>query len=133
MKRKATKFISIILSVLLIFSVMPMTVLASDSVASVTTSTGEVTVYNDLTKAFYAAARNSDSTVTLLNDVDLNGNGIEISNYTGFTSGDFTVELNGKTISSKKASSVLCTGSDINCIIKDCIDDGQIGKDEPNS
>ncbi len=126
MKKKATKIISIILSVLLIFSVMPMTVLASNSVASVTTSTGEVTDYTDLTEAFYAAARSTDSTITLLSDVDLNENGIEVSNYTGFTSGNFTLELNGKTISSETDSSVLCIGPDINCIIKDSIGNGGI-------
>ncbi len=126
MKKKATKIISIILSVLLIFSVIPMTALATDSVASVTTSTGEVTDYTDLTEAFYAAAGSTDSTIKLLNDVDLNGGSIEISNYTGFTSGSFTIELNGKTISSKTDSSVLCIGPDINCIIKDSIGDGGI-------
>ncbi len=126
MKKKTTKIISIILSVLLIFSVMPMTALATDSVASVTTSTGEVTDYTDLTEAFYAAAGSADSKITLLSDVDLNWSGIEISNYTGFTSGNFTLELNGKTISSETDSSVLCIGPDINCIIKDSIGDGGI-------
>ncbi len=126
MKNKATKILSVILSVLLIISVMPMTALATDSVASVTTSTGEVTDYTDLTEAFFAAAKSIGSTLTLLNDVDLNGNGIEISNYTGFTLGNFTVELNGKTISSNKDSSVLCIGPDINCLIIDSIGGGGI-------
>ena len=126
MKKKTTKIISIILSVLLILSVMPMIVFAADPVASVTLSTGEVTKYTDLTEAFYAAAGSTGSTITLLSDVDLNGESIEVSNYTGFTSGDFALELNGKTISSKTSSSVLCIGPDIKCLIKDSIGNGGI-------
>ncbi len=126
MKKKVTRLLSIILSVLLIFSVMPMSVFASDSVASVTTSTGEVTDYTDLTEAFYAAVKNSGSTITLLNDVNLNNKGIEVSEYNGFTSGDFTLELNGKTISSKKDSSVICTGTNVSLTIKDSVGSGEI-------
>lgn len=126
MKKTTNKVLSIILSVLLLFSVMPMTVFATGSVASVTNPTGEVAEYADLTEAFYAAAKNTGSTITLLSDVNLNGNSIEISEYTGFTSADFTLDLNGKTISSSVHSSVLTTGENIKLTIKDNVGDGGI-------
>ena len=126
MKKTTNKIFSIILSVLLLFSVMPITVFATGFVASVKTTDGEVTDYNDLTEAFYAAAKSKDSTITLLSDVDLNGNGIEISEYTGFTSANFTLELNGKTISSSVHSSVLSMGENIIITIKDSVGAGGI-------
>ena len=126
MKKTTNKIFSIILSVLLLFSVMPMTVFATSSVASVKTTDGEVTEYTELTEAFYAAAESKDSTITLLSDIDLDGNSIEISEYTGFTSANFTLELNGKTISSSIHSSVLSTGENIIITIKDSVGAGGI-------
>ncbi len=92
MKKIATKIISIILSALLIFSVMPMTVLAAESVASVTTLTGEVTEYTSLRKAFLSADENVGSVVTLLTDIDLG------ESYVYTDVGDFTLDLNGKVL-----------------------------------
>ena len=93
MKKIATKIISIILSVLLIFSVMPMTVLASDSVASVTTLLGEVTEFNSLIDAKNYACANVGSTLTLLSDIEIGANEFHIVDC------DFTLDLNGKTLS----------------------------------
>ena len=126
MKKTTNKILSIILSVLLLLSVMPMTAFATSSVASVKTTDGEVTDYTELTEAFYAAAESKDSTITLLSDIDLDGNSIEISEYTGFTSANFTLELNGKTISSSVHSSVLSMGENIIITIKDSVGAGGI-------
>ena len=124
MKNKATKIFSVILSVLLIFSVMPMTVLASDSVASVITSTGDVAYYTDFTEAFCVAAKNIGSTVTLLDDVHLEKL-IEVSEYTGYLSGDFTLDLNGKTLSGSD-NHIIITGNDVALTVKDSIGGGKI-------
>ena len=91
MKKKTTKIISVILSVLLIFSVMPMTVLASDSVASVTTITGDVTEFSSLEEAIDFASANVASTLTLLSDAEVVDKEFHIIDC------DFTLDLNGKT------------------------------------
>ena len=93
MKKKTTKFVSIILSVLLIFSVMPMTVLATDSVSSVTTIFGEVTEFSTLSEAKDYACENVGSTLTLLTDIEIGDNEFHIVDC------DFTLDLNGKTLS----------------------------------
>ncbi len=124
MKKKTTKIFSVILSVLLFFSVMPITTFASDSVASVITSTGDVTYYTDFTEAFCAAARNIGSTVTLLDDVHLE-NLIEVSEYTGYLSGDFTLDLNGKTLSGSD-NHIIITGTDVALTVKDSVGGGKI-------
>lgn len=119
MKKKATKIISIILSVLLIFSVMPMTVLASDSVASVTTLLGEVTEFNSLVEAFTFAGENTNSLVTILSDINLG------EDYVSIETGEFTIDLNGKTISGTDYM-VLNTEPDTIITIKDSVGDGKI-------
>lgn len=93
MKKKITKIISIFLSVLLIFSVMPMTVLASNLVASVTTILGEVTEFSTLSEAKDYACENVGSTLTLLTDIEIGDNEFHIVDC------DFTLDLNGKTLS----------------------------------
>ena len=135
MKKKPTKTLSVILSALLIFSVMPMTTFAADSVASVITSTGDVTDYTDFAEAFCVAAGNIGSTVTLLDDVHLE-NLIEISEYTGYLSGNFTLDLNGKTLSGSD-NHVIITGTDVTLTVKDSVGDGKIentnNPDNPSS
>ena len=119
MKKKTTKIISIILSVLLIISVMPMTVLASDSVASVKIVSGDVKEFNSLVEAFTFAGENANSLVTILSDVDLG------EDYVSIETGEFTIDLNGKTISGTD-SMVLNTESDTIITIKDSVGDGKI-------
>ena len=120
MKKKATKIISIILSVLLIFSVMPMTVLATDSVASVTTETGTTTEFATLQSAFDFAGENANSLVTLLSNINLGQESVCINN------GEFTIDLNGKTISSTSESYVLVTKNDTEITIRDTYGNGKI-------
>lgn len=119
MKKKTTKIISIILSVLLIISVMPMTVLATDSVASVKIVSGDVKEFNSLVEAFTFAGENANSLVTILSDVDLG------EDYVSIETGEFTIDLNGKTISGTD-SMVLNTESDTIITIKDSVGDGKL-------
>ncbi|MBQ4644839.1 MAG: hypothetical protein IJB72_03700 [Clostridia bacterium] len=119
MKKKASKIISIILSVLLFFSVMPMTVLASDSVASVTTKEGTVTEFATLDEAFSFAGENANSLVTILSDVDLG------EDYVSIESGEFTIDLNGKTISGTDLI-VFNTEPESIITIKDNVGNGKI-------
>ncbi len=119
MKKKTTKIISIILSVLLLFSVMPMTVLASDSVASVTNIFGEVTEFNSLVEAKDYACANVGSTLTLLSDIEVGANEFHIIDC------DFTLELNGKTLSST-SSNVIYIHRGGKLTIKDSVGTGVV-------
>lgn len=119
MKKKTTKIISVILSVLLIFSVMPMTVLASDSVASVTTIFGEVTEFATLGEAKDYACANVGSTLTLLTDIEVGANEFHIVDC------DFTIELNGKILSST-TSNVIYIHRGGKLTIKDSVGTGVV-------
>lgn len=119
MKKTTNKLLSIILSVLLLFSVMPMTVFALGSVASVTTVSGTVTEYSDIHEAFDFACENAGSTITLLNDIDLGIDEIHIVDC------DITLELNGKTLSST-SNEVIWLHRGGKMLIKDSIDNGTI-------
>ena len=119
MKKTTNKLLSIILSVLLLFSVMPMTVLATGSVASVTTVSGSVTEYADIHDAFAFACENAGSTITLLNDVDLGTDEIHIVDC------DITLELNGKTLSST-SNEVIWLHRGGKMLIKDSVGNGTI-------
>lgn len=94
MRKAIQQIFSIILSILLSFSVMPMTVFATGSVASVTTVSGVVSEYTDIHEAFAFACENAGSTITLLSDIDFGTDEIHIVDC------DITLELNGKTLSS---------------------------------
>lgn len=119
MKNKSSKIVSIILSVLLLFSVMPTTVFATDSVVSVTTVSGAVTEYTDIHEAFAFACENAGSTITLLNDIDLGTDEIHIVDC------DITLELNGKTLSGNSLECIwLHRGGKM--LIKDSVGSGTI-------
>ena len=120
MKNKATKFISIILSVLLIFSVMPMTALASDSVASVTTITGDVTEFSSLEEAIDFASANVASTLTLLSDAEVVDKEFHIIDC------DFTLDLNGKTLSTTTAYEIIRIHRGGKLTIKDSVGTGVV-------
>ena len=120
MKKKTTKIISIILSVLLIFSVMPMTVLASDSVASVTTVLGEVTEFATLVEAIDYACANVGSTLTLLSDAEVVDKEFHIIDC------DFTLDLNGKTLSSTTAYEIIRIHRGGKLTVKDSVGTGVI-------
>ena len=119
MKKKTTKILSIILSVLLIISVMPMTVLATDSVASVKIVSGDVKEFNSLVEAFTFAGENANSLVTILSDVNFG------DDYISIETGEFTIDLNGKTISGTD-SIVFNIESEAIIPIKDSVGSGKI-------
>lgn len=119
MKKTTNKLLSIILSVLLLFSVMPMTVFATGSVASVTTVSGEVAEYTDIHEAFAFACENASSTITLLRDIDLGTDEIHIVDC------DITLELNGKTLSST-SNEVVWLHRGGKMLIKDSVGNGTI-------
>ena len=120
MKKKTTKIISIILSVLLIFSVMPMTVLATDSVASVTTITGDVTEFSSLEEAIDFASANIASTLTLLSDAEVVDKEFHIIDC------DFTLDLNGKTLSTTTAYEIIRIHRGGKLTIKDSVGTGVV-------
>ncbi len=120
MKKKTRKFLSIILSVLLIFSVMPMTVFATDSVASVTTILGEVTEFATLVEAIDYACANVGSTLTLLTDAEVSDKEFHIIDC------DFTLDLNGKTLSSTTAYEIIRIHRGGKLTIKDSVGTGVI-------
>lgn len=119
MKKKSTNILSIILSVLLIFSVMPMTVLAAEPVASVMTESGDVTEFAILEDAFAFAGENANSLVTILSDVNFG------DDYISIETGEFTIDLNGKTISGTD-SIVFNIESEAIITIKDSVGSGKI-------
>lgn len=119
MKKRTNKILSIILSVLLLFSVIPMTVFATGSVASVTTKEGIVTEFATLDNAFSFAGENINSLVTILSNINLG------KNYVSIKTGEFTIDLNGKTISGTE-SIVLDTHSGTIITIEDSIGNGKI-------
>ncbi len=120
MKNKATKILSVILSVLLIISVMPMTVLATDSVASVTTVLGEVTEFATLVEAIDYACANVDSTLTLLTDAEVIDKEFHIIDC------DFTLDLNGKTLSTTTAYEIIRIHRGGKLTVKDSVGTGVI-------
>lgn len=126
MKKTTNKVLSVILSVLLLFSVMPMTVFATGSVASVTTVFGTVTEYADVHEAFDFACGNAGSTITLLNDIDLGTDEIHIVDC------DITLELNGKTLSST-SDEVIWLHRGGKMLIKDSVSNGTIKNTGDNS
>lgn len=126
MKKTTNKFLSIILSVLLLFSVMPITVFATGSVASVTTALGVNKEYDDIHEAFAFACENAGSTITLLSDIDLGTDEIHIVDC------DIILELNGKTLSST-SDEVIYLHRGGKMLIKDSVGSGTIKNTGNNS
>ncbi len=90
------RILSALLTVVLAFSMMPLSVFAADdSVAEVTVG-GTTTPYSDLARAFNAVQYASGSvTVKLLDNVDNFYTGFNKSDGVQFNSGDVTFDLNG--------------------------------------
>ena len=69
--------------------------------AMLTTASGSVTYYETFSAASEAAQKNADSTIKLLKDVKVSGNGLN------FLEGTFTVDLNGKNLTGGYATLML--------------------------
>ncbi len=87
------RLLSILMALALCLSLLPTTALAGAGDVASVTSGGVTTDYATLEGAVAAAQASSDSTVKMLQSVELSKN-IEL------TQGTFTIDLNGKTVSS---------------------------------
>lgn len=90
------RILSVLLTVIMVFSMVPLSVFAADGAVAEVTIGSTTTPYSDLASAFSAAQYASGSaTVKLLDDVDSFAAGNLRTDGVQLSSGDVTLDLNG--------------------------------------
>ena len=95
------RILSVVLTVIMVFSMLPLSVFAAGGNVAEVTIDGTTTGYTDIDAAFAAAQEADSATVKLLADVTVDHSANETNKTYGIQleKGDITLELNGMTIS----------------------------------
>lgn len=98
------RVLSALLAVIMVLSVVPLSVFAADYTLQVTTAEGDIEQFNSFEEAIRYAGSNVGSTVKLLEDITVDdtteGSMITGGYYIYFSSGNYTIDLAGKTLTS---------------------------------
>ena len=129
------RILSVLLTVIMVFSMVPLSVSAADGNVAEVTVGNTTTPYDDIVKAFSAAQYASGSvTVKLLDDIDNFATGFSRTDGVQFQSGDVTLDLNGHYIerynnaagtNANKKAVFYVTGS-AKMTVKDSVGGGEI-------